>query len=94
MNFVFYNPHYDSPDDLPRWARETLGKHESDRREYVYTAEELERATTHDPYWNAAQLEMVVAGKMHGYMRMYWGKKDSGVEWDRGGCLPLSHLSQ
>ena len=26
-------------------------------------------------YWNAAQLEMVKTGKMHGYMRMYWAKK-------------------
>ena len=31
------------------------------------------------PYWNAAQMEMVRTGKMHGYMRMYWGKKI--LEW-------------
>jgi len=30
-------------------------------------------------YWNAAQREMVETGKMHGYMRMYWGKKI--IEW-------------
>ena len=41
--------------------------------------EELENAKTHDPYWNAAQNEMRVTGKMHGYMRMYWGKKL--IEW-------------
>jgi deoxyribodipyrimidine photo-lyase len=34
---------------------------------------------THDPLWNAAQLEMVRRGKMHGYMRMYWAKKI--LEW-------------
>lgn len=79
INFVFYNQHYDSPKGLPGWARETLAKHESDRKEYVYALGELERAATHDPYWNAAQLEMVVTGKMHGYMRMYWGKKI--LEW-------------
>ena len=39
----------------------------------------MEQARTHDPYWNAAQLEMVHAGTMHGYMRMYWGKKI--LEW-------------
>ncbi|MGE4412900.1 MAG: deoxyribodipyrimidine photolyase, partial [Candidatus Caldatribacteriota bacterium] len=33
----------------------------------------------HDPYWNAAQQEMMISGKMHGYMRMYWGKKI--LEW-------------
>lgn len=36
---------------------------------------ELEAGETHDPYWNACQLEMVETGIMHGYMRMYWGKK-------------------
>jgi len=40
---------------------------------------ELENAETHDPYWNAAQNEMRITGKMHGYMRMYWGKKI--IEW-------------
>jgi len=34
---------------------------------------------THDDLWNAAQLEMVRRGKMHGYMRMYWAKKI--LEW-------------
>ena len=29
--------------------------------------------------WNAAQKEMNITGKMHGYMRMYWGKKI--IEW-------------
>ena len=43
--------------------------------------EELEKAQTHDPYWNAAQKEMIYQGKMHGYMRMYWGKKI--LEWTR-----------
>ena len=41
--------------------------------------EELEAAKTHDDYWNAAQLEMNLTGKMHGYMRMYWAKKI--LEW-------------
>ncbi len=39
------------------------------------------RCATHDPYWNAAQLELVATGKMHScWMRMYWGKKILGVE--------------
>ena len=46
-----------------------------DSREYLYTLEELENAQTHDNYWNAAQNQMRLTGKMHGYMRMYWGKK-------------------
>jgi deoxyribodipyrimidine photo-lyase len=50
-----------------------------DKREYLYTAEQFESAETHDHLWNAAQLEMVKTGKMHGYVRMYWGKKI--LEW-------------
>ncbi len=79
MNFVFYNDDYDSFSNLPGWARETLGKHEDDEREYVYTTRQLESAETHDEYWNAAMREMVHTGYMHNYMRMYWGKKI--LEW-------------
>jgi len=75
MNYVFYNDRYDSFEGLPAWAKTTLREHESDKREYIYTLEEFEQAKTHDPYWNAAQQQMVITGKMHGYMRMYWGKK-------------------
>lgn len=81
MNFVHYDPNYATPACLPDWAKTTLAEHARDPREYVYTFEELERALTHDPYWNAAQTEMRVTGKMHGYMRMYWGKKV--IEWSR-----------
>ncbi len=79
MNFAHYNLRYDSFDGLPEWAKRTLSEHKSDSREYAYSLEELEKAKTHDPYWNAAQKEMVLTGKMHGYMRMYWGKKI--LEW-------------
>jgi len=79
VNFVTWNPAYDSFDCLPAWARSTLLAHAKDPREFVYSPEELGRAETHDPYWNAAQEEMVRTGKMQGYMRMYWGKKI--LEW-------------
>ena len=80
MNFVHYNDSYDQYGSiLPDWARETLREHRRDKRDYVYGLEEFERAETHDPYWNAAQMEMVKTGKTHGYMRMYWGKKI--LEW-------------
>ncbi|HOI71474.1 MAG TPA: deoxyribodipyrimidine photo-lyase [Methanobacterium sp.] len=79
MNFVYYNSHYETIDCLPEWALKTLKQHENDPRKYIYSLEELENGKTHDPYWNAAQKEMVYTGKMHGYMRMYWGKKI--LEW-------------
>jgi len=81
INFCYYNTLYDSFASLPAWAQRTLGEHQGDRRDPLYTAEELERAETHDAYWNAAQQQMVWQGKMHGYMRMYWGKKI--LEWSR-----------
>ncbi len=80
-NFVYYNAGYDGFGCLPAWALRTLNFHRRDRREYVYCCEDFEGGKTHDPYWNAAQKEMVVTGKMHGYMRMYWGKKI--LEWSR-----------
>jgi deoxyribodipyrimidine photo-lyase len=81
MNFVHYNPAYDSFDGLPAWAKQSLRDHWGDRRAYLYSLEELESARTHDRYWNAAQQELVTTGKLHGYMRMYWGKKI--IEWTK-----------
>ncbi|AQT69406.1 Deoxyribodipyrimidine photo-lyase [Anaerohalosphaera lusitana] len=80
-NFVAYNDDYDKYEGLPPWAKATLEHHSKDKREHLYSLEELEQAQTHDPYWNAAQHEMVITGKMHGYMRMYWGKKI--LEWTK-----------
>lgn len=81
MNFVHYNARYDSIACLPQWALKTLSEHGADKRMYHYTRKQLEKAQTHDEYWNAAQIEMVKKGKMHGYMRMYWGKKI--LEWTK-----------
>jgi deoxyribodipyrimidine photo-lyase len=81
MNYLFYNPRYDEFEALPAWAKKTLKEHSRDPRDYVYTLKEWEAEQTHDPYWNAAQAEMRITGKMHGYMRMYWGKKI--LEWSR-----------
>ncbi len=78
-NFCFFQRDYEAFAGFPRWAQETLNRHRQDRREYLYTLEQLEQGRTHDDLWNAAQLEMVHRGKMHGYLRMYWGKKI--LEW-------------
>lgn len=79
FNYTWYNEDYSSFQGLPLWCKKTLDEHRNDSREYLYTTEELEKGETHDPCWNAAQLEMIYTGKMHGYMRMYWGKKI--IEW-------------
>lgn len=79
MNFTHFNADYDRLECLPAWCRATLHQHARDPRPTRYSPAELEEARTHDPYWNAAQTEMVRTGRMHGYMRMYWGKKI--LEW-------------
>ncbi len=78
-NFCFYNDNYDRVDGFPSWAQATLKEHARDERHYLYSLEQFESAETHDELWNAAQMEMVKTGKMHGYMRMYWAKKI--LEW-------------
>ncbi len=78
-NYCLYNPKYDHPEGAPSWARRTLDEHRNDMRPYRYSLEQLEASQTHDDLWNAAQMEMVKRGKMHGYLRMYWAKKI--LEW-------------
>ena len=80
INFVYYTEDYDRYESaVPGWAKRTLADHEKDARPYLYSQEAFEAGRTHDPYWNAAQAEMVATGKMHNTMRMYWGKKI--IEW-------------
>ncbi len=78
-NFCFYTSTYDSFEAFPDWAKKTLSDHRKDRRRYLYSLEQFEKASSHDELWNAAQREMVKRGKMHGFMRMYWAKKI--LEW-------------
>jgi deoxyribodipyrimidine photo-lyase len=79
FNFARFTENPESLDVLPEWARKTLAKHSGDKRDPVYSRGQFERAETHDPLWNAAQKELLLTGKIHGYYRMYWGKKI--IEW-------------
>jgi deoxyribodipyrimidine photo-lyase len=81
INFIARNPQYNTLAGCPEWARKTLARHQDDTRTHLYTEAQFENAETHDDLWNAAQAEMVVTGRMHGYMRMYWAKKM--LEWTR-----------
>jgi deoxyribodipyrimidine photo-lyase len=78
-NYCLYNPDYDNLEGIPAWAGKTLNEHRRDEREHLYDPVALEAGKTHEDLWNAAQMEMVKSGKMHGYMRMYWAKKI--LEW-------------
>ena len=79
VNFVKFVPSYDSIDCAENWAQKTLREHGSDKRDPLYTLDQLERAETYDELWNASQMQMVNFGWMHNYMRMYWAKKI--LEW-------------
>lgn len=80
-NFCYYNKNYDSFEGFHDWAKKTLNDHRKDKREFLYSLDEFEDAQTHEDLWNAAQIELVSTGKMHGYMRMYWAKKI--LEWSK-----------
>ena len=79
INFVRFNANYESIGSAPNWAGRTLAEHAGDQRPIRYSEAKLEAAETHDPLWNAAQIQMVETGWMHNYMRMYWAKKL--LEW-------------
>jgi deoxyribodipyrimidine photo-lyase len=70
---------YDRYGSLPAWARRTLAGRGRDRRPWVYSLADLEAGRTHDPLWNAAQMQLVREGRLHNYLRMLWGKKI--LEW-------------
>lgn len=81
VNLVRFNSNYDNFECAESWAHRTLAKHARDIRPLIYSEAQLENAETHDPLWNAAQMQMVNTGWMHNYMRMYWAKKI--LEWSR-----------
>ena len=80
-NFCAHRPDYDQFESLPDWALKTLQLHARDERAHLYSPQEFERAQTHDPLWNAAQVQLVREGRIHNYLRMLWGKKI--LEWSR-----------
>jgi deoxyribodipyrimidine photo-lyase len=75
FNMASKRPDYDRYASLPLWCRKTLGEHATDPRPVIYSLEEFETAATHDPLWNAAQVQLVREGRIHNYLRMLWGKK-------------------
>jgi deoxyribodipyrimidine photo-lyase len=88
--FCFHRRDYNLWSSLPTWARETLDAHAADPRPHLYTQQELERAETYDPIWNAAQRQLVGEGRIHNYLRMLWGKKI--LEWSRSPRAALATL--
>ena len=87
VNFVRFNPSYDSIKCVEPWADRSFAEHVGDRRPIIYGEKQLQNAETHDPLWNAAHKQMVLTGWMHNYLRMYWAKKI--LEWSPSVGLAL-----
>ncbi len=92
LNFCRRNARFRALDALPDWVHRTMTAHAGDRREAEYTVEQLERAETHHPLWNAAQRELLATGVIHNVMRMYWGK--SVLLWTPTYAAAMRHLIQ
>jgi len=93
-NMCAHMPLYDRYESLPAWSQESLDRHRKDPRPYLYGLERFENAETHDPLWNAAQMQLKREGRLHNYLRMLWGKKI--LEWSRSpeGALDIMiHLN-
>ncbi len=92
FNMCMNRQDYDQYQSLPDWAKKTLKTHEMDERAYLYDAETLENADTHDPLWNAAQRQLLREGRIHNYLRMLWGKKI--LEWSTTPRAALTTMIQ
>lgn len=90
LNFTLRNPRFRTIDALPDWVHRTMRDHANDPREAVYSLDQLERAATHHPLWNAAQRELLDTGVIHNVMRMYWGK--CVLTWSATYADALRHL--
>lgn len=70
-----HTPHDpDTLQALPGWAQQTLRDHAQDPRPRRLTWEELARAQSGDPLWDAAQRSLLRHGELHNNARMTWAK--------------------
>ncbi len=75
FNHAAREPRHATYEAVPAWARDTLAAHAQDRRPDAKPPAVLERARSEDPIWNAAQRELLLRGRIHNVLRMFWGKR-------------------
>ena len=75
FNMCWQQSDFAKYESLPNWALQTLRYHSKDKRPHLYNLEAFEKGETHDPLWNAAQIQLLQEGRIHNYLRMLWGKK-------------------
>lgn len=89
-HFCWHHPNHETVDVLPSWARETLALHERDGREFLPSWEQLSRAQTGQPLWDAAQRSLLTHGELHNNVRMTWGK--ALIPWTKNAREALAVL--
>jgi len=80
-NFCHHHAAVETIEALPDWAQQSLKEHRHDPRRRIYTWEQLARADTGDPLWDAAQKSLLIHGELHNNLRMTWGK--AILQWTR-----------
>jgi deoxyribodipyrimidine photo-lyase len=91
LNLCAHRQDYYQLASLPEWAQRTLARHAADVRPERYQVAALEHSRTSDPLWNAAQNQLVSEGRLHGYLRMLWGKKL--LQWSDGPAEALAAMA-
>ncbi|MCA3013481.1 MAG: FAD-dependent oxidoreductase [Myxococcaceae bacterium] len=89
-HFCWHHPAHEQVEVLPAWARETLHAHERDGREFLPSYEQLARAQTGHPLWDACQRSLLTHGELHNNVRMTWGK--ALLPWTRSAREALAWL--
>ena len=91
LNFCTRVRQHDSLEALPPWARLTLERHEKDERPALPTDAELESARSPDRLWNAMQNQLRSEGRIHGWLRMLWGK--TLILWSKDAAQALRRMA-
>jgi deoxyribodipyrimidine photo-lyase len=93
INFVRFNPSYDSMECLEPWASRTMAEHASDGRA-VYSEKQLDQAKTHDPpVERGAKADG--AHRLDAQLPAYvLGEENSGMEPVPGSGLPTRSFAQ
>ncbi len=91
LNFCTRVRPHDTLEALPPWAQLTLKRHAGDPRPALPTDAELESARSPDPLWNAMQNQLRSEGRIHGWLRMLWGK--TLILWSKDAAEALRRMS-
>lgn len=91
-NYCYYNKNYDNFEGGRDWAKESLKKHDADKREYLYDYEDFRSAKTHSDMWNCCQLQFIHEGMMHDFLKVYWAKKI--LNWSGNSQTALKYALQ